>query len=394
MIAPLARSVLGPDLPQAPFSHPFRSELHDWLVANAPSQPEPLDQEERFEFRRRWHRELAANGWVALHWPAEYGGRGADPLTQFMYYEEMALARAPELANTPGILLLGPTLMRHGTAEMCRRFLPGILSGDDIWCQGFSEPDSGSDLASLRTRAELGPDGWHINGQKTWTTFGQYADYCFVLCRTEAGSERHRGLSLLVCPTDQPGVTRRPIRQITGETEFCECFFDDALAPADWLVGDRGQGWRAAMTLFQFERADQGYTDHARPMVQLHDAAGDLRAGLGSGLISSARASEAVTRHAELWMRSQELRRINLRSAVMASRGEDLGAVGSLSNLLWGELDKDIAHHRADLAAWGGLDPADHRCLDRLASRAKTIYSGTSEIQRNIIAERLLGLPR
>ncbi|MGH3860301.1 acyl-CoA dehydrogenase family protein, partial [Actinokineospora sp.] len=160
----LDRSLLGPDLPEAPYAHRFRAELSSWLADNAPGVAEPLDQDERFEFRRAWHRAMAADRWVGVHWPSEYGGRDAGALTQFMYYEELALARAPEPVNTPGIILLGPTLMALGSDELKRRYLPGILAGDEMWCQGFSEPDSGSDLASLRTRAELRGDGWHITG--------------------------------------------------------------------------------------------------------------------------------------------------------------------------------------------------------------------------------------
>jgi alkylation response protein AidB-like acyl-CoA dehydrogenase len=377
-----------------PFDDPFRLELRAWLADNVPGEPEPLDQDERFEFRRTWHRRLAADGWVGVHWPAEFGGRAAGPLTQLMYYEELALARAPEPVNTPGIILLGPTLMALGPEDLKRRFLPGILSGEEMWCQGFSEPDSGSDLASLRTWAELRGGSWRINGQKIWTTFGQYADFCFVLCRTETGSSRHRGMSLLICPMDQPGVVQRPIRQISGEQEFCEVFFDAAITPRDWVVGEPGQGWQAAMKLFQFERGDQGFTDHARILVHLSDAAESLRASVAHGLISPVRARHAKDRQLDLWIRAQELRRLNLRAALLAGQGKDLGAVGSVTNLVWGELDKELADHCADLLGPHGVEFGPAESVARLAARAKTIYSGTSEIQRNIIAERLLGLPR
>lgn len=390
----LDRAVLGPDLPEVPYDHPFRAEFSAWLATNAPGVPEPIDQDQRFEFRRDWHRRLAADDWVGVHWPVECGGRGAGALTQFMYYEELALARAPDAANTPGIVLLGPTLMAVGADELKRRFLPGILSGDEMWCQGFSEPESGSDLASLRTRAELRGDQWVITGQKIWATFAQYADYCFVLCRTEPDSKRHSGMSLLICPMDQPGVTCRPITQISGEAEFCEIFFDEAVTPADWVVGEPGAGWPAAMKLFQFERGDQCFTDHARLLVQLADAEQLIQAGAVSGLLSTARVERAREDHFSLWMRAQELRQLNLRAALLAEVGEDLGAVGSVTNLVWGELDKEIAHHCADLLGPAGVEFGRAESVTRLAARAKTIYSGTSEIQRNIIAERLLGLPR
>ena len=389
----MEHGVLGPELPCVPYDHPFRAELRAWLEEHPPA-PEPLEQDERFEYRRAWHRQMAADGWVGLHWPVQYGGRGADPLTQFMYYEELALARAPEPVNTPGLILLGPTLMAHGSEELKERFLPGILSGDEMWCQGFSEPDSGSDLASLRTRAELAGDEWVINGQKVWTTFGQYADYCFVLCRSQAGSERHRGLTLLICPVNQPGVTIRPIRQISGDEEFCEVFFENARGPHSWVVGEIDRGWEAAMTLFQFERGDQGYTDHARMLVNLVGCERVLNESQARGIVSPERATNARARHRELWVRCQGLRQLNYRGAVLAANGKELGAVGSMTNLVWGELEKQLGTAYAEASGFASLVLGRRDTHARLASRAASIYSGTSEIQRNIIAERLLGLPR
>jgi alkylation response protein AidB-like acyl-CoA dehydrogenase len=387
------RTLLGPELPAVPYDHPFRAELRDWLEQH-PLGAEPLAQDEKFAFRRAWHRELAADGWVGLHWPTEHGGRGVDPLTQFMYYEELALAGAPEPANTPGLILLGPTLMVHGSAELKARFLPGILSGDEVWCQGFSEPDSGSDLASLRTRAELAGDEWVVNGQKIWTTFGQYADLCFVLCRTERGSERHRGLTLLICPTGQAGVTIRPIQQISGDEEFCEVFLEDARVPADWVVGEVGQGWAAAMTLFGFERGDQGYTDHARMLVALARSEATLEESAATGLVSQPRADQQRQVHRDLWVRIQGLRQLNYRGAVLSAQGQEIGAVGSMTNLVWGELEKELGTARAEASGIRSIATGRHDTHGRLHSRAASIYSGTSEIQRNIIAERLLGLPR
>lgn len=389
----LDHDVLGPELPAVPYDHPFRGKLRGWLSQNHPT-PEPLDQDERFQHRRVWHRTMAKDGWVGLHWPEQYGGQGADPIVQFMYYEEMALARAPEPVNTPGLILLGPTLMIHGSTMLKERFLPGILSGDEMWCQGFSEPNAGSDLASLRTRADLVGDEWVITGQKTWTTFGQYADYCFVLCRTQPGSERHHGLTMLICPLDQPGVTVRPIKQISGQEEFCEVFFDGARVPQDWVVGEPGQGWATAMTLFQFERGDQGYTDHARLLVKLHDIERSIEEAEAAGRLSPARAAEARARNSRFWVRCQELRQLNYRGALLAADGQGLGAIGSMTNLVWGELQKDMGAALADASGHRGIVEGRHDTHDRLASRASSIYSGTSEIQRNIIAERLLGLPR
>ena len=390
----LDHDVLGPEFSQTPYDHPFRADLRAWLAENAPEGPEPLDQAARFQHRRDWHRTMARDGWVGLHWPEAHGGRGADHLTQFMYYEEVALASSPEPVNTPGLILLGPTLMAHGSPELQRRFLPGILSGDEMWCQGFSEPDSGSDLASLRTRGELVGDQWVVDGQKIWATFGQYADFCFVLLRTTPGSERHHGLTLLVVPTDQSGVTVRPIRQISGDDEFCEIFFEDARAPRDWVVGEVGRGWAAAMTLFQFERGDQGYTDHARLLVALRGCERALRDAEADGAVSAERAAVARAQHRRLWVRCHELRHLNYRGAVLAAAGREPGAVGSMTNLVWGELEKDLGSALAEASGARSVALGRHDTHGRLASRAASIYSGTSEIQRNIISERLLGLPR
>jgi alkylation response protein AidB-like acyl-CoA dehydrogenase len=346
------------------------------------------------EYRRTWQRRLALAGWAGPAWPAEYGGRGAGPLQQFMYYEEQALARAPQLMNQPGIILLGQTLMVHGSDELKTRFLPGILTGDDTWCQGFSEPNAGSDLAGLRTRAQLDGDEWVINGQKIWTTFAPYADYCFLLCRTEADSVRHRGLSMLIVPMDLPGITVRPIPQVLGEDEFAEVFFDDVRSPRELMVGAPGEGWTVSMTMFQFERADQGFTDHGRLLVQLHDVAAALRAAEAEERLSAGAIAEARIQWASLWVRSQELRRVNLRSAVRAEGGEQIGAAGSVAKLMWSELEQQIAQLKVEVLGTAGLlvdGPAARHLLESLAY---TIFSGTSEIQRNIVAERLLGLPR
>lgn len=384
------RSVLGPDLPAVPYGHPLRAEFSAWLASSGPEDlPGFVDQDARFAHRRGWQRALAAGGWAGPGWPVEYGGRGAGALEKFMYYEELALAGVPEPANTPGILLLGPTLMSIGTPELRARFLPRILAGDEMWAQCFSEPDSGSDLASLRTRARPDGDEWVLDGSKTWSTFAQYADFLFVLARSEPGSEKHRGLTLLILPADQPGVTIRPIRQISGDVEFCEVFLDGARCPADWVVGEVGGGWAASMTLFQFERADQGFTDHARLLVALHEAR-SLPGDLGD-----AERGELRRRWASLWTRCQELRLLNLRMAMLDGDGVGLGPLGSLSNLVWGELFKDvhsfIADHAGGTAAVAAGTEIAHA---QLHSRAGSIYSGTSEIQRNIIAERLVGLPR
>ena len=388
-------AILGPPLAAVPDDHPYRVEFRRWLAEHVPADSEPRhDQDALVAFRREWQRTLHEGGWAGPSWPAEYGGRGSGPLEQFMYYEELALARAPQIANQPAVLLLGPTLMVHGPDELKAQFLPGILSGADMWCQGFSEPDAGSDLAALRTKARLEGDEWVVDGQKIWTTWAQYADFCVVLCRTEEGSARHRGLSMLLVPMDQPGVTARPILQMNGAEEFCEVFLDGARAPAGHVVGGRGEGWAAAMTMFEYERADQGFTCHARQLVRIADVAAALRRLRDEGSLAPHALEPARLKLAELWSRGQRLRRLNLRAAVNAEAGIRLGPTGSVIKLYWSALEQDLATFAGDLLGAEGVD-FDHPWTEHdLSSRAASIYSGTTEIQRNIVAERLLGLPR
>jgi alkylation response protein AidB-like acyl-CoA dehydrogenase len=373
-----------------PYRHPFRQEFAAWLATGAPTDPVEPGEDGAFAHKVAWQRALFADGWAGLTWPKRFGGREEGPLEQLMQYEELALARAPEPANTPGIILLGPTLMRLGSEQLKERFLPGILSGDDLWCQGFSEPDAGSDLASLRTRARLVDGEWVVDGQKIWSTFADRARWCFVLARTDPNSTRHRGLSLLIVDLAQPGVTIRPIRQITGDHEFSEIFFDGARCPESWVVGQPGEGWAAAMLLFSFERGDPGFTDHARLLVSLHDA----RPLLTTDRLSAAAFAESRQRWVQLWLRCQELRQLNVRCALEVASGRDVVELGSVTNLVWGELCKDIAELVADLSGPAAILRGSGVSYQRLASRAKSIYSGTSEIQRNIVAERLLRLPR
>lgn len=392
----LPTSTLGPDLEIAPFDHPFRLELREWLSTHATGEPEPFDQDEKVAKRRAWQRKLHEGGWAGPAWPENVGGRGAGPLEQFMYYEEVALARAPFPANTPGIALLGPTMMVHGTPELQERFLPGILSGEDMWCQGFSEPDAGSDLAALRTTAHLDGDEWVLNGQKIWTTWAKYADWCFVLARTDPDSKRHRGLTLIIVSMEAAGLTEREIVQIQGDPEFSEVFLENARTPKDLIVGEVNEGWAAAMTMFGFERADQAFTDHARTLVWLHDVREALRAAQREKRLSDANFALLRDRFARVWIRAQQLRRFNLGTAVRQASGEGIGFQGSVLNLFWGELEKDVAELDAAIhGARGVLDletePAGHELL---SSRQASIHSGTAEIQRNIIAERILGLPR
>jgi alkylation response protein AidB-like acyl-CoA dehydrogenase len=390
----LPPETLGPELEAVPERSEFRRRFRAWLTQTAPRAATPVDEQANFEHRLAWQRKLHAGGWASPAWPVEFGGLGTSPLEQFMYYEELALARAPVVINESGILLLGPTLMVHGTAELQHRFLPGIASGDDIWCQGFSEPDAGSDLAALRTRARRDGDEWVVHGQKIWTTWAKYSKWCFVLCRTEEASQRHRGLTMLIVPMDQPTIDSRPIRQITGHSDFSEVFFDGARTPLPFTVGAPGEGWEVAMTLLRFERADQGYTDHARLLADLADARHSLRERALDGRIPPDTARDLGLRVGDLWARCQQLRRFNLRTAVRSRNGMPAGVESSTIKLHWTRLTKDLAELCMAIEGSDGLRAGARVAHDLLASRAASIYSGTDEIQRNIVAERILGLPR
>ena len=371
----------------------FRGEFRSWLHAHLPDPAEPADQDEMYARQRAWHRVLYEGGWVGLDWPVAYGGRGASPLQKYVYYDELAKVRVPRLLNQPAVTLVGPTIMHFATEDLKRAYLPRILSADDVWCQGFSEPAAGSDLAALRTSAVLDGGQWVINGQKIWTTWAMYATQCALLCRTDPSAPKHRGLSMLIVAMDQPGIEVRPIRQMTGRHEFCEVFFTDAVAPAANIIGDPGQGWAAAVKMLEFERSDQNFTDHGRLLGYLGTIAGQIREGTRDGWLTPSQVTTAQREFAGLWARVQLLRAINLHTAREVAAGRAVGARGSVTKLMWSELFREIASLGDDIA---GPDVAEIAWWDELylESRSATIFSGTSEIQRNIISERVAGLPR
>jgi alkylation response protein AidB-like acyl-CoA dehydrogenase len=374
----------------------FRSEFRAWLAANVPTEAPPADEDERFEFLRAWQRLLADEGWAGIAWPTQYGGRGADAIQQFLYYDELAWAGAPELVNTPGLLLAGPTLMIHGSEELKQRLLPRMLSATDIWCQGFSEPEVGSDLASLKTRAiDDGAGVWVVDGQKVWTTHAPWADYCFVLCRTAepAGDRRYEGLSMVLVPMGQEQVVVTPLRQMNGDHEYAQVLFNRAQAPLDMMIGGPGEGWNVAMTLLEFERADQGFTDHSRLLVRLAEIRTFLAAARSAGTVPLDLLDDVRPRFVELWSRCQLLAQFNLGRALALRRGEKPGPWGSFVKLYWSELWQAVAELGLDVVGEGGEGGRDF-ARDYLTSRGATIYSGTSEIQRNVIGDRILGLPR
>lgn len=372
----------------------FRADVRGWLAENLVGEfgalkglGGPGREHEAFEERRAWNRHLAAAGLTCLGWPVEHGGRGLSVAHRVAFYEEYARADAPDKVNHFGEELLGPTLIAYGTPEQQQRFLPHILDVTELWCQGYSEPGAGSDLANVATSAVLDADQWVINGQKVWTSLAHWAQWCFVLARTEKGSKRHAGLSYLLVPLDQPGVEIRPIIQLTGDSEFNEVFFTDARTEASLVVGAPGDGWRVAMGTLTFERGVSTLGQQIRYERELTGIA-ELAKTTGAGDDPLIR--EQLTRS---WVGLQ-----TMRSYALATMDTELPGQDNVSKLLWanwhrslGELAMDI-RGRAGLYKTGGEFDEWQRLF--LFSRSDTIYGGSNEIQRNIIAERVLGLPR
>jgi alkylation response protein AidB-like acyl-CoA dehydrogenase len=378
----------------------YRLKLRSWLEDNMPSEPPPHGQEAGFAYRRDWQRKLYDGGWVGIQWPKEYGGQGATLIQQAIYAQETARARAPQPANGLGISIVGPTLIHHGTEEQKKRYIPKILNADEIWCQGFSEPNSGSDLASLQTKAVLDGDEFVVNGQKIWTSLGQYADWCILLVRTDPDAPKHRGITFLLVDMHTPGITVRPLKQITGHAEFNETFFDNVRVPRENVVGEINEGWRIAMTTLTYERGISTLSTQVRMQQNLESMCDYARKTRRNGHTLSA---DPVYRQqlAEAHIRV-EIMLLNLYRGITAQlRGQPPGPESSLAKLYWSELDKWMQELGMSLQGpYSQLDwdsdyavPGDWQ-YNFLRSRAGTIYSGTSEIQRNIIGERVLGLPK
>jgi alkylation response protein AidB-like acyl-CoA dehydrogenase len=382
----------------------FRAEVRDWLADNLVGEfaalkglGAPGREDEAFEERRAWNRHLAAAGLTCLGWPVEHGGRGLSVAHRVAFYEEYARADAPHKVNHFGEELLGPTLIAYGTTEQQQRFLPKILDVTELWCQGYSEPGAGSDLANVSTTAELDGDQWVINGQKVWTSMAHLSQWCFVVARTEKGSKRHAGLSYLLVPLDQPGVEIRPIVQLTGTADFNEVFFDDARTDADLVVGAPGDGWRVAMGTLTFERGVSTLGQQIRYARELSNL---VEVAKRTGADDDPLIRERLTRS---WvglrtMRSYALATMDLGQQRSRSAGDMGQGQDNVSKLLWanwhrdlGELAMDIVGKASLVAKGGEFDVWQHLYL---FTRADTIYGGSNEIQRNIIAERVLGLPR
>jgi alkylation response protein AidB-like acyl-CoA dehydrogenase len=384
------------DLRYTPGQDAFRAEVRAWLAANVPAEPLPsFDTAEGFEAHRAWERTLHAGGFAMVPWPVEYGGRGADLLEWLIFEEEYYRAGAPRRVNQNGIFLLGPTLMEFGTPEQKARYLPRMASSEEVWAQGWSEPNAGSDMAAIQTTALRDGDHYVLRGQKTWASRGAFADWLFGLFRSDPDSERHRGLTFLLVPLRAPGVTVRPIAQLDGETGFAEVFFDDARVPVANRLGPEGEGWKVAMATAGFERglmlrSPARFQETARRLVALwHENEAE----------ADPRLRGAVAR---CWTEAEAYTLETYRTVSRLLEGGKIGAEASLNKIFWSELDLrmhetalGILGARAELRPGAPAARGVGDWLDGyLFSLSGPIYAGTNEIQRNLIAERILGLPR
>lgn len=394
----------------------FRVEIRDWLETNLPAGWSDDDFEmtdaERDAFVTEWTEKLFQGGWICASWPTEYGGKGLSTMQSVVLSEEFARVGAPMRGDFFGDTLVGPTILQWGTEEQKKEFLPGILGGKIAWCQGFSEPEAGSDLAALQCKAELDGDEWVINGQKVWTTRAQHADYVFLLARTDQSVSKHAGISYLLVPMDQPGVEVRPINQVDGSQEFNEVFFTDARCAKDNVVGGVNNGWKVAMTTLGFERGTSATTGYRRFETELNSIIDTAR--------ENGKINDPVTRQRLAAAHSKvQIMKVNgLRSlSATLHKKKDLGvaALGATNKMFWSEYHRDVMElwtHVAgmDSLILDGVYDAESTNPNRLRgkasypvnamqasfffSRSETIWGGTAEVQRNIVGERVLGLPK
>jgi alkylation response protein AidB-like acyl-CoA dehydrogenase len=388
------------DLSYSPAEERFRTELRAWLAEN-PAGPEPEELDDWVRYGKAWQRRLQAAGWCGIAWPQEYGGRGATLVEQVIFQEEMARAKTPMLINLAGLTMGGPVLIAHGTEEQKRRHLQRILSAEEIWCQGFSEPNAGSDLAALKTRAELDGDDFVVNGQKVWTSFARYADWCMLLVRTDAEAPKHKGITFLLVDMHSPGVTVRPLRQINGAEDFNEVFFEDVRVPRGNVVGRVNGGWEIAITTLMHERATLTFSRQLQSRVALADLIALAGRWQVSGVLAT-RDPLVRQRLAQAIIESSGIRYTAYRSLTKALRGGTPGPEGSMEKLFWSEMYQRMLEDGLGMQGpYGQLVKGSRHVPDdgmwpnlMLYSRGRTIAAGSSEIQRNIIAERVLGLPR
>jgi alkylation response protein AidB-like acyl-CoA dehydrogenase len=406
------------DLTYPPEAEEFRVEIRRWLEDNLPDgwfdEGFEMTDEQRGAWLDDWTAKLFEGGWICATWPKEYGGKGLTTMQGVVLSEEFARAGAPMRGDFFGDTLVGPTILQWGTEEQKKAFIPGILSGTIAWCQGFSEPDAGSDLASLKTTAELDGDEWVINGQKIWTTQGFIADYVFILCRTDKDAPKHKGISYLLCPMHQPGVEVRPIKQIDGAAEFAEVFLTNARCPKDNVVGGLNNGWSVAMTTLGFERGTSATTGYRRFETELNHIIAKAKM---NGAIDD---PEIRQRIAKAYSVVQIMRVNGLRSLAVALTGKKdrgVAALGATNKIFWSEYHQEVMKLALDVLGMEGQTllgvpgeeesvpgygrrpvnpeyPSNALQSSFFFSRSETIWGGTAEIQRNIVGERVLGLPK
>ena len=400
------------DLDYPPDVEPFRAEIRQWLTENLPpgwgSPGFTMSPTERKSFNKEWTEKLFAGGWICASWPEEYGGKGLSLMESVVLNEEFGRAEAPLRADFFGDTLVGPTILQWGSEEQKQQFIPGILNGSIAWCQGFSEPDAGSDLASLKTRAELDGDEWVINGQKVWTTQAQFADYIFLLARTDPEASKHAGISYLLVPMKQSGIEVRPIEQVDGSADFNEIFITNARCPTENVVGGVNNGWKVAMTTLGFERGSSATTGHRRFLRELDQIIATAK--------KNGRAADPLIRQrlATAWTKVKIMQINGYRSLTDALNGtHHAAALGACNKMFWSEYHRNTMDLSLDILGMEGQiltgSPDDN--LNRLRrgrddypvsdlqaayffSRSETIWGGTAEIQRNIVGERVLGLPK
>jgi alkylation response protein AidB-like acyl-CoA dehydrogenase len=391
------------DLSFSPEQEEFRARVRDWLADNVPQELQPYgDQAEMARFDVAWQRRLSEAGWAGISWPEEYGGRGLTMVEQLIWFEEYARAGAPDIGSLfVGLNHAGPTLIMRGTEDQKRRHLPRILSGDELWCQCFSEPDAGSDLASLRTRGVIDGDEIVVTGQKIWTSYAEVAAFQELLVRTDPDAPKHHGLTWLICPMDLPGLEVRTIETMDGGAAFCEVFYDEVRVPITNVVGEVNEGWQVAMTTLSFERGT-GFMAEQAALAEMVDRLIEIariRKLAWSGRLAI-EDDEVLRRLATAKAEVAALRSMTYLVASRTARADQPGADASFLRLSVGELMQQISRLAIDLMGIDGLRwtaparHADHWSNDYLYSFSRTISAGTKDIQRNIIGERLLGLPR
>jgi alkylation response protein AidB-like acyl-CoA dehydrogenase len=375
------------DLTLSPQEEAFRDELRDWLERNHPGE-EPEADDAAFAFRREWQRRLNEAGYAGISWPEEYGGRGATMVEQAIFNEEIVRARAPQTANVLGLVMGGPVVIAHGTEEQKRRYLGPILSAEEIWCQGFSEPESGSDLASLKTKAVRSNGGWAVTGQKVWTTYAHEAKWCMLVARTDPDAPKHRGLTYFLMDMEQEAVQVRPLRQITGEAEFNEIFMEEARIPDENVVGAVGEGWNVAITTLMNERAGLAFGSAVSMKIALGELMDLVRErGLDQDPVVRQRIGQ-------LYIEAETLRLNAYRGLTQAMKKGVPGPEGSLPKWQWSDINQALTELSFELRGAEGPLAGSPWTYRFLRARANSIEGGTTEILKNIIAERVLGLPK